>query len=377
MQKVWINVIRASLAGVLAWRALTPNGRDRFLQVLKEIAEGLDESQQNRSLNLGRGAVTTNANPLTPDNRGGPKVIGPPSEIDSERSTDDLVRFDLTTALAGLGKPGAPATLPVSMEPDARWRSAIIPPALVLIVGKRGSGKSALGYRLLELFRSRLTPYVVGVPSGARRLLPEWIGVVASLEDLPSKSIALVDEAYITYHSRHSMAGESMAMSQALNLSRQREQTLVFVSQEARQVDRNVASSASVIVFKELGMLQLEFERTELRRLVGEAREALSGKGRDIRRWSYVYSPDADFAGLVENELPSFWKPSLSRLYGIGGGDARPRAGSGLTPAERTIRARELRSQGHSYGEIAVMLGVSKATIVNYLRGYPYRSRGT
>lgn len=182
-----------------------------------------------------------------------------------------------------------------------------------------------------------------------------------------------MDEAYIAYHSRHSMAGESKAMSQALNLSRQRDQTLIFVSQEARQVDRNVASSASVIVSKELGMLQLEFERPELRRFVGEAREALAGKGRNVKRWSYVYSPDADFAGLLENELPSFWKPGLSKLFASGGSHSDPRTGASLTPTERAIRARELRSQGYSYGEIARSLGVSKASVVNYLKGYPYR----
>ena len=140
-------------------------------------------------------------------------------------------------------------------EPDARWLSVILPPAVVLIVGKRGSGKSALAYRLLELLRFKLTPYVVGVPAQARRILPHWIGIAPTLEELPARSIALLDEAYMMYHSRHSMAAQSKAMSQMVNLSRQREQTLIFVSQEARQVDRNVASSASVLVFKQMGML--------------------------------------------------------------------------------------------------------------------------
>ena len=88
--------------------------------------------------------------------------------------------------------------------------------------------------------------------------------MAATLEDVPPKSIALVDEAYIPFHARSSMAAEAKAMSQALNLSRQREQTIIFISQEARQVDRNITSSASVVVFKDLGMLQLEFDRPEL-----------------------------------------------------------------------------------------------------------------
>ena len=83
------------------------------------------------------------------------------------------------------------------VDTNARWREVIVPPSEVLILGKRGSGKSALGYRLLELFRYQLTPYVVGVPGSARNLLPDWIGIAPTLEELPPKTIALVDEAYL------------------------------------------------------------------------------------------------------------------------------------------------------------------------------------
>ena len=90
------------------------------------------------------------------------------------------------------------------------------------------------------------------------------------------------------FHARRSMAPDSTAMSQLVNLSRQRDQTLVFVSQEARQVDRNIASAASVVVFKDLGMLQLEFERRELGKLAAEARQSMAGINGDRRQWAYV-----------------------------------------------------------------------------------------
>ena len=261
----------------------------------------------------------------------------------------------------------------IQLEPDSRWREVIVPPALVLVLGKRGSGKSALAYRLLELFRHRLAPYLVGAPARAKQLLPDWVGMVPTLEELPSKTIALVDEAYLAYHARQSLAQESKAMSQLLNLSRQREQTLIFVAQEARQVDKNIASAASVLVFKELGMLQPEFERPELKRLVGEAKDALAGKTGDKRRWAYVFSPDADFAGLLESQLPSFWKPSLSRLFAGDPAPASSRSAKITTPQEKAQMARSLREQGLSYRQIAQRLGVSKSTVVNYLKGYPYR----
>jgi hypothetical protein len=260
-------------------------------------------------------------------------------------------------------------------EPDSRWRDVITTPAVILILGKRGSGKSALAHRLLELYRMRLSPYVIGVPAQARKLLPDWVGIASSLEELPTKSIALIDEAYLKYHSRGSMATASRSMSQLLNLSRQKEQTLILVSQEARQVDKNIASSASVVVFKDLGMLQLEFDRPELNRLATKARDALNQVDGDRRRWSYVYAPDTDFMGVLSNGLPSFWKPGLSKVFAGEATPATPRDPKQLTPSEKAIIAKRMKANGDSYSTIARVLGVTRGTVVNYVKDYPYRKR--
>ena len=162
-------------------------------------------------------------------------------------------------------------------------------------------------------------------------------------------------------------------MSQLLNLSRQRQQTLIFVSQEARQVDLNIASSANLVVFKDLGILQLEFDRPELAKLATRARQVLSTVQGDRQKWAYVYAPDADFMGLLENQLPSFWKPSLSNVFAreeVPSQVSRPKK---MTPQEKAQRALEMSESGLTYSEISIRLGVSKATVVNYLKGYPYK----
>jgi len=41
----------------------------------------------------------------------------------------------------------------ICLEPDSIWLKRIIHPSIVLILGKRGSGKSALAYYLLEINR--------------------------------------------------------------------------------------------------------------------------------------------------------------------------------------------------------------------------------
>ena len=265
--------------------------------------------------------------------------------------------------------------LPAPVDPNASWRQAILSPGIVLSMGKRDSGKSVTNYFLLESFRYQLAPYVVGAPSKAKKLLPDYIGTVPTIEDLPCDSIDLIDEAYLFYHSRGSSAAVSKEMSQLLNLSRQRNQLLLFVSQEARQLDKNIASAASVFLFKDLGMLQLEFDRPELKKVMTLAKDALDLQPGDKRPWSYVYSPDADFMGLLRNPLPSFWKPGLSKLYAAELGTGSGRAAIKPTPQEKAQLAIELRRQRFSYSQIASQLGVTKSTVSNYLRNYPYSSK--
>jgi hypothetical protein len=197
--------------------------------------------------------------------------------------------------------------------------------------------------------------------------------MAASLEDVPLKAIVLVDEAYLPYHARSSTAAEARRMSQLVDLSRQREQTLIFVSQEARQVDRNIASSASVIIFKDLGMLQLKFDRRELNDWAIQAREKFATVKGDKRQWSFVYAPDANFADLVSNSLPSFWHDKLSRIFAAGG-EPVARAPKKMPRSQRIERARELSRQGLSQGQIAPLLGVSRPTVKNYLEDYPYKA---
>jgi len=269
----------------------------------------------------------------------------------------------------------------VYVDPDSIWLKRIIHPSIILIIGKRGSGKSASSYRILELFRFGPKPYVVGVPGSKRHLLPNWISIVNSLEEVPEGALAIVDEAYIRYHARNSTAQESKEMSKLLNLSRQRDQTLIFVSQEARQIDVNIASSANVFIFKDPGLLQLKFDRPELNQMAIKAREAFATISGDKRPWNYVYSLDTDFSGLVKNELPSFWTPGLSRIFA---GEVtpvpdnpKPRIAPKMTLFEKTQKAQEMKAQGASIREISRTLGVSTGTVINYLKGYPYKNKET
>ena len=256
---------------------------------------------------------------------------------------------------------------------DMIWLKRIIHPSLVLILGKRGSGKSALAYYLIEIHRYGLKPYVVGIPQSKQHLLPEWVGVASSLEEVPFGAIVIVDEAYLLYHARGSTTQESKEMAKIINLSRQKGQTIIFVTQESRSIDKNIASSANVIIFKEPGILQSEFERPELNHLAKKASEAFASINGNKQQWSYLYAPDTNYSGLINNELPSFWKPELGRMFA---GDistiSKPRIVGKLTLQEKMQKAKEMFKQKTSYEDIGLALGVSKGTAFNYVHDYPY-----
>lgn len=254
------------------------------------------------------------------------------------------------------------------------WLPVLKHPLVIIILGGRGWGKSALGYKIPEYLRYKADIFVVGLPKRARKLLPNWIGSVPTLEDVPPNSIAIIDESYNLFHSRTSSSERSRILSNMMNLSRQRGQTLIFITQEARQIDKNISSSANVIIFKNPGIMQFEFERKELRKLAEEAKRMFAAiADKDKPRWSYVYAPESNFVGMIENSLPSFWTSGLSKAYADTKFVNEIRFPSKMPREEKIRKAKELHESGWSNSQIGRYFGVAKSTVHNWIHDYPYR----
>jgi len=363
------KIVIGSLVAAWVWRNMSPESKAGFVRFLQELSEAT-RSRVATSVNAKAepDAWLANLKPFTNASNSGTIPAPPePASLIDQRAIDALIaKLEITLPSSTAHR----AQRLQVVDPETRWLDVAPHPSVILILGRRGSGKSALGYRLLESFRFRAVPYVVGAPAGARKLLPDWLGVVQKFEEVPPRAIALVDEAYLQHHARDSQSVRNKAISRLINLTRQKNQSILFVAQEARQVDRNIVSSADVIAFKEPASFQIEFERPQLRRIAERAKAEFEKLAGDKPRWAYVVAPGSDFSGMIPNSIPTFWSRSLSGIYGAGQGEGTERSSvpTRLGLGDRVAKARELRDRGWSYRQIARALGTSKASAVNYVR---------
>lgn len=251
----------------------------------------------------------------------------------------------------------------------SKWLKIIPHPSVVIIIGRRGSGKSALAYWLLELYRYRALSFVLGMPQQVRKLLPEWLGIINDPNDAPQGSTLLVDEAYLRFSARESQKLSNREISRIVNLSRQKRLTLIFVTQQASYIDKNLASALDVLVIKEPAPLQTKFERHEINEIVRTAAEKFRVVSGDRRVWSLVYSQAANFFDMLPNSLPSFWNDRLSRVYASSGTLSETKPAGKTTKKEKVRRVKQLHSMGIPVSQIMEDVGVrSRTTVYNYLK---------
>lgn len=181
---------------------------------------------------------------------------------------------------------------------------------ILLIFGKRGSGKSALGFRLIENIHSKTKRkcFALGVK---KELIPKWISPIENIESVPNDGIILVDEGALSFSSRESMQKKNRELSKLLSIARHKNLTVIFVTQNTGLIDKNILKLTDTLFIKEGSLLQLEMERAEIKRFYEKAKEVLSKYKNEKNKYAYVI--DADFEGAIEYALPSFWSENLSK----------------------------------------------------------------
>ncbi|MBU0907197.1 MAG: hypothetical protein KKD18_02700 [Nanoarchaeota archaeon] len=180
-----------------------------------------------------------------------------------------------------------------------------------IILGSRGSGKTAFGVKLMENIyaRTKKRCFAMGFKNED---LPSWITAVENINEIQNDAIVLVDEGGIFFSSRESMSIANKLLSDLIFISRHKNLTILFISQNSSNLDVNIIRQADFLVLKPSSLLQKDFERKIIRNLYVKL-ESLFRKYKAKKGLTYLYSDD--FRGFVTNALPSFWSVSLSKSF--------------------------------------------------------------
>ena len=180
---------------------------------------------------------------------------------------------------------------------------------IILITGKRGSGKTALGFKLLEVVRGKRKAYYLGEGK-----LPKFIKKVSDIKDVRNNSILLVDEAAITYSSRSSMKQSNKILGELMTIARHKNLSLIIITQNSAMIDLNVMRLSDTIIFKEPSLLQSRFERKSILDLFRKAEEQFKKiESKDRKKHFYVI--DDEFEGILDFSLPNFWSDKISKSF--------------------------------------------------------------
>ena len=180
-----------------------------------------------------------------------------------------------------------------------------------LILGARGTGKSAIGMRLLENFKVKTskTVYALGFKEES---LPRWIKVVKDIEEINNNSVILIDEGGIEFSSRKAMTNANKLLSEILLIARHKDLSVIFITQNSANLEINVIRQADYLILKPSSLLQKDFERKKIKTIYENATEDFE-ELKGIVGLTYIFSDE--FLGFVTNSLPNFWTDKVSKGY--------------------------------------------------------------
>jgi ABC-type oligopeptide transport system ATPase subunit len=180
---------------------------------------------------------------------------------------------------------------------------------IMLINGKRGSGKTALGMRFLELYnkKTKRKCYTLGYKDSK---LPRWIKKVDTLDKIPNNSVVLIDEGGISYSARDSMKQSHKELSKIMAIARHKNLIMILITQNSAMIDLNVLRLADTILLKEPSLLQSKFERKAIKEIYDKAIPHFN-----TEKKQRFYCFDDEFEGLLKHDLPEFWTKNISESF--------------------------------------------------------------
>jgi len=255
---------------------------------------------------------------------------------------------------------------------------------VALDIGWRGSGKTTFGFKGLEYCHDRgMACYAYGIPQDKRSHLPDWVGHIDKLEDLPNGAALLIDEASLTCFYREQGSDAAKKFALFISLARQKKQVIIIVSQLSSEVHINLVRMVDVIFVKDPGVLS--FERNEFRVPLEGAKKAFSGLN-EADRQAHVFAYNGRTGAILffKTDRPTFWKPEISCLFdgvniaesGIAGAPSPQAQAPSSEEIAQKVRDYHKANPNVSRWELARIFKVSIGSVYNYLDDYPYKKKG-
>ena len=230
------------------------------------------------------------------------------------------------------GKEEEPIARPLKIYPPFLENIFTNPAGVHLIIGKIGSGKTALSLRLAEVFYDYTgNPiYVMNMPS-----YPEWVsGEVSELKGVKTgsrvdvhfitpegqtlegnNSILIIDDASTLFDS-WSRGEQNRYLKYLMFISRHKNCAVIVNSQESASINKYIEGQAKSIWIKEPSLMFEETERKRLAKLISEAKMYFDRIPSELRnRYAYVVTHDG--RALIKIRLPSGWSEEISRNKGL------------------------------------------------------------
>jgi len=260
------------------------------------------------------------------------------------------------------------------------WLDSLELGKVILILGKRGSGKTAFAFKLGEyVFSVHQVPvWLVGIPEEIAIYLPKWMSIAQDIDQVDLGAFIIVDESGLQYMAMKFQSDSNTIMRKLLMVARHRKQSLVFICQVASDVDKAVVRQADCIVFKQPTLMQPQNDRPEVRDTAGRALKVFDALPKDERlRTAYIH--DGDFNGVLQYDLPDYWREELSFAFAnVALNEGRveqadtarvEQADTASDQADLQRRILEMRRDGLSQSRIAGVLGVGRKKVRNALDG--------
>ena len=238
------------------------------------------------------------------------------AEAQKAQITIPTVMEVISGALEVTANPDGLVGSPEQSEGYALWLDSFEDGKVILVLGRRGSGKTALAAKIGEYMaaRHKMPIFWIGLPEQARSLLPSWVHMVSSPDQCPVGCLIIIDEAGLHFLSLAFATDQNRLLRALLMVCRQRHSSLVVAVQSSRDLEYSVVRQADSIIFREPGMHQPDSERLDIRSMAKKAAAVFKEIPQDEKRESaFVF--DDNFTGIIRCSLPSFWSEDLSHVY--------------------------------------------------------------